>query len=134
MVDFNSEGTISKPPKEIVALIILEKLYNFLEADEHYTKTRLHGASLSLAIPRARLRNLFLVCHAMLERRLNPDQFQRVACVCMNLKEEIEPSDLMECFIIILNVLDDLQLIKLDTKPVYARHRTEEANKHHGYG
>jgi len=133
MVDFNSEGTVSKPSKEIVALIIIEKLYNFLEADEHYAKTRMNGAGISIAVPRARLRNLFLICNKMLERKLKPDEFQEVACVCMNLKEDCEVADLISAFMLILKVLDEMQLIKLDTKPVYERHKIEEANKQHGY-
>lgn len=134
MVDFNSEGTISKPPKEIVALIIIEKLYNFLEADEQYTKTRFQGAGLSLAVSRARLRNLFLVCNVMLKRRCDATEFNKVKKVCMDFSKDIDVDELMDCFLIILNVLDTLGLIKLDTKPVYNRHRTEEANKQHGYG
>jgi len=134
MVDFNSEGTMSKPPKEVMALIIIEKLYNFLEADEQYTKTMLNGASLGLAVSRARLRSLFLVTHEMLKRRIkDPADFQKVACCCMNLNQKMEGSELMESFLIILQVLDDMQLIKLDTKPQYNRHRVEEANRHHGY-
>ena len=134
MVDFNSEGTISKPPKEIVALIILEKHYNFLEADEHYAKTRLQGAGIGTEVCRARLRSLFLICYSMLHRRLKKDKFEDVKNVCCDLKAKVEPADIMNCFITIHTVLDELQLLKLDTKPVYKRHHTEEANKQHGYG
>jgi len=133
MVDFNSEGTMSKPPKEVVALIIIEKLYNFLEADESRTQTFINGADTGLAVSRARLRSLFLVTHEMLKRRLNTEDFQKVSCVCMNLANSMDGIDLMEAFIIILGVLDQMQLIKLDTKPVYDRHRVEEANKQNGY-
>lgn len=134
MVDFNSEGTISKPPREVVALIIIEKLYNFLEADEDYSKKNLSGAGGFISISRARLRSLFLVCHQMLERRCTKEEFTKLTDVCIDLKTDTEIADIMDAFKIILKVLDDLQLIKLDTKPVYNRHRTEEANKHHGYG
>jgi len=134
MVDFNSEGTISKPPKEVVALIIIEKLYNFLEADEHHAKTLLNGASLGQAVSRARLRSLFLVCHEMLKRRCDYDDYTKLKLYCLNLSHKPEEDEMMDAFMIILKVLDQLQLIKLDTKPVFQRHRTEEANKQHGYG
>ena len=134
MVDFNSTETISKPPREVVALIIIEKLYNYLEADEHYAKTRLNGAGITISVPRARLRSLFLVCHAMLERRLKADEFKEIACVCCDLSKEVHPADLMKCFITILTVLDKLELIKLDTKPVFNRLNVEESNKAQGYG
>ena len=133
MVDFNSEGTMSKPPKEVVALIIIEKLYNFLEADEIFTKTMLNGASLGLAVSRARLRSLYLVTHEMLNRRCKAEDQTKLKIVCMDLQHKTDTVELMESFLIILQVLDDLQLIKLDTKPVYKRHRIEEANKQHGY-
>lgn len=134
MVDFNSEGTISKPPKEVVALIIIEKLYNFLEADEHYAKTLLNGASLGPAVCRSRLRGLFLVCHEMLKRRCKADDYKKLRTYCLDLSYKPKDGEMMGVFMIMLTVLDDLQLIKLDTKPVFQRHRTEEANKQHGYG
>lgn len=133
MVDFNSEGTMSKPPKEVIALIIIEKLYNFLEADETFTKTMLNGASLGLSVSRARLRCLYLVSHQMLERRCTKQDKEKLRKVCMDLTYKIDSIELMESYLIILKVLDDLQLIKLDTKPVYQRHMIEEANKQHGY-
>ena len=133
MVDFNSDGTISKPPREVVALIIIEKLYNFLEADEHFAKTLLNGASLGTAVCRSRLRNLFLVCHEMLKRRCTDADYEKVRKTCMDLEEKVDTTEMMEAFMIILQVLDVLQLTKLDTKPVYNRHKVEEANKQHGY-
>lgn len=134
MVDFNSEGTMSKPPKEVMALIIIEKLYNFLEAEEERAKMQLNGASMGSAVSRARLRSLFLVTHEMLKRRIKePKEFERVQKVCMELKEKVDEPELMQSFLTILQMLDDVQLIKLDTKPQYNRHRVEEANKHHGY-
>lgn len=133
MVDFNSDGTISKPPKEVVQLIIIEKLYNYLEADEHFIKQRLQGAPLPVAVPRSRLRSLFLVCYSMIKRRLDPESYAVLEKVCIKTDEKVEPSDLLEAFSIMSDLLDTLQLTKLDTKPVFQRHKIEEANKVHGY-
>jgi hypothetical protein len=134
MVDFNDAGTMSKPPKDVVALIIIEKLYNYLEADEIFCKQKLGGAGGMTSIPRARLRNLFLLCRPMMERRLGSPEFDKVNIVCTDLEQQVDEKDLLECFIIIMSVLDKLELTKLDTKPVYNRARVEEANKVHGYG
>jgi hypothetical protein len=134
MVDFNNEGTVSRPPKDIVALIIIEKLYNFLEADESFAKTRMQGAGSTIAISRSRLRNLFLICHQMLQRKCKKEDYDQVYSTCIDLSKDCSIDDLMESFMIILQVLDDIKLIKLDTDQVYNRHRTEEANKVHGYG
>lgn len=125
---------MSKPPKEVMALIIIEKLYNFLEAEEEKTKMQLNGASMGSAVSRARLRSLFLVSHEMLKRRIKePTDFEKVRKVCMNLKDKVEDAELIESYLTILQVLDDMQLLKLDTKPQYNRYRVEESNKHHGY-
>lgn len=133
-MDFNSEGTMSKPPREIVALIIIEKIYNYIEADEHYTKTRLQGASMNTAIPRSRLRSLYLVSHELLKRKLPEKEFSDLTKILTDLDHKVESPDLNQAFITIMAVLDKLGLIKLDTKPEYRRHRTEESNKIHGYG
>ena len=134
MVDFNNEGTMSKPPKEVMALIIIEKLYNFLEAEEERTKMMLNGASTGSAVSRARLRSLFLVTHEMLKRRLKDKKdFDRVQKTCMNLKDKADDTELMGSFLTILQVLDDMKLLRLDTQEQFNRGRVEEANKHHGY-
>lgn len=134
MVDFNNESTISKPPKEVVALIIIEKIYNFLEADEDYAKKKLQGGGVSIAIPRARLRNLFLMSHALLKRGLDEPDYNGCVAVCMDVnRKDVEPDDLMEAFGHMMTVLDKVGLTKLDTKPVYNRNSIEQSNKAQGY-
>lgn len=134
MVDFNNETTIGKPPKELVSLIIIEKLYNYLEADEDYIKKRLSGAAWPLSTCRARLRTLFLMCYPMLKRRLPPEEFEKLRKICEDPRSPAEERDLLEAFQIISKILDTLGLTKLDDKPTFKRHRIEEANKAQGYG
>lgn len=133
-MDFNNEGTMSKPPREIVALIIIEKLYNFIEADESYRKTRLQGASMNLAISRARFGSLYLIARQLLERKLSAEDLEKVRSVSVDLETKITYEDLIQAYTIILKILDELGLVKLDTRPAYQRHRTEESNQIHGYG
>ena len=134
MVDFNNESTISKPPKEVVALILIEKIYNFLEADEDYSKKRLIGGAVSIANSRSRLRTLFLMSHDLLRRSLDKEVYSAVKLVCMDLKQKIEPDDLLESFGHIMAVMDKVGLTKLDTKPIYNRNSIEQSNKAQGYG
>ena len=134
MVDFNNETTIGKPPKEIVALIILEKLYNFLEADEEYIKKRLGGANWPIATSRARLRTLYLICYPMLKRRLKPPLLETVRKLCEDTTYKATEAEILEAFQNISNILDELGLTKLDDKMVFNRTRVEEANKAQGYG
>jgi hypothetical protein len=133
MVDFNNETTIGKPPKEIVALIILEKLYNFLEAYEEYIKRRLGGAAWPIATVRARLSTLFLIAYPMLKRRLQPEAFEKVRVLCEDTTSKPADKEILDAFKIISNVLDELGLTKLDDKPVFNRRRIEEANTAQGY-
>lgn len=134
MVDFNNEGTMSKPPREVVALIIIEKLYNFLEADEHYIKQLLNGAKQRLSVPTSRLRSLFLISQPLLKRRLSAEDYKEVKRVCCDWEVEVDLEKLLEIFFKIIEVLDKIGLTKLDTQPTYRRHIIEEANRVHGYG
>jgi len=133
-MDFNNEGTMSKPPREVMALIIIEKIYNFIEADESYRKTKLQGANMNLAVSRARFGSLYLISRELLERKLTPEDLEKVRIVSVELDKKIEYPELIEAYIIILKILDQLGLVKLDTRPAYQRHRTEESNQIHGYG
>jgi len=134
MVDFNNETTIGKPPKELVALIIIEKLYNFLEADEDYIKKRLGGASWPISTCRARLRTLYLMSYPMLQRRLPPEEFETLKRICEDHKHETTEAELLSAFQSISVILDTLGLTKLDDRPTFKRHKIEEANKAQGYG
>lgn len=133
MVDFNNEGTISRPPKDIVALIIIEKHYNFLEADEFFCLKHLSGVQLSSANSRSRLRNLFMTTNALLKRRLEPSIYSRIENVCMDLSKTFTQSEVVECFLLMHNVLDKIGLLKLDVKPVYDHTDIEASNKAQGY-
>lgn len=134
MVDFNNETTIGKPPKELVALIIIEKFYNFLEADEDYIKKRLGGASWPISTCRARLRTLYLVAYPMLQRRMPPEEFETLKRICEDHKHETTEAELLRAFQSISVILDTLGLTKLDDRPTFKRHKIEEANKAQGYG
>lgn len=136
MVDFNNDNTISKPPKEIVSLIVIEKFYNFLEADEHVMKQRIMGANASFAVPRARLRNLFLVCYPMLKRRMKDKEFESLRELCVigvQENKKVEYKDIVEGFTKISALLDQLELTKLDTKPGINRTKIEQSNRAQGY-
>lgn len=133
MVDFDSEATMGKPPKEIVAFIIIEKVYNFLEADESYSKTLLNGTQSFISVPRARLRTLYLTSHKLLERNLKKEELAEVHSVCMDLEKDAKQDDLLDAFSTIFMVLDKVGLWKIDTKKMFDRSRVEVANSEHGY-
>ena len=133
MVNFDNETTISKPPREVVALVAIEKLYNFLEADEAYTKDRMHGAAAPLATCRSRLRSLFLLAQPMLQRHLKATDYDLLRDGCLNINEELEADVVLDHFVKISEMLDKLELTRLDTKKKFDRQRIEESNKAQGY-
>ena len=134
MVDFNNETTISRSPVDIVATCILERRFNFIEADESSTKQKLSGAGVLIATPRARLRSLFIDGHALMKRKLSPENYQKLRNICFELNTKPTQEEILEAFLIIDEQLDASGLLRLDTKPVFNRNRIEESNKAHGYG
>ena len=132
-MDFNNEATMGKKPTELVSSIIIEKVYNFLEADEDWAKKSLQGGQITYAIARARLRTLFFSSHTLLKRNLGKEDYQDLIDTCLSTSSQITHETCLDCFGQIFEVLDKVGLWKIDTKPVFDRHRVEEANKQHGY-
>lgn len=133
-MDFNNESTMGKKPTELVASIIIEKVYNFFEADEDWAKKQLQGGSVSYAHARARLRTLFFSIHTLLKRNMTEKDYNWLTSVCLNTSQtDITPETSLEAFGLIFIVIDKIGLWKVDTRNVYNRERVEEANKEHGY-
>lgn len=133
-MDFNSEATMGKKPTELISSIIIEKVYNFLEADEDWAKKLMQGGAVTYAIARARLRTLYFSSHSMLKRNMTDKDYQWLMAVCLSTDiNEVQPEDVLEGFGMIFQVLDKVGVWKVDTQKVYARHLIEEANKAHGY-
>lgn len=132
-MDFNNDSTISKPPVEIVNLIIIEHWYNLRLAFEFYTKHKFKGASIGLDECRSRLLTLFLAVIEVLERKLEKETFTSLFKTCTDLKQSLSYETLLDSYLLINKVLDSSGLIKVDTKPYINRQRIEQANKISGY-
>lgn len=133
-MDFNSEATMGKKPAELIASIIIEKVYNFLEADEDWAKKLMQGGAVTYAISRARLRTLYFASHNLLSRNMPKKDYDWLMAVCLSTDaHEVKVEDVLEGFGLIFQVLDKVGVWKVDTQKVYERHRVEEANKAHGY-
>lgn len=133
-MDFNNESTMGKKPTELIASILIEKVYNFLEADESWAKLKIQGGAVNYAIARARLRSLFFSSHNLLKRNMEDQEYNWLMSICLSTgANDTETEDVMEGFGMIFQVLDKVGLWKIDTRKVYDRHRVEEANKQHGY-
>ena len=131
-MDFNNEATMGKKPTELVSSIIIEKIYNFLEADEFWSQKVMQGGGASYAIARARLRTLYNSSRNILQRNMTPKEYEKLTEVCMNTSVSMQPNEPLLCYEKMFSVFDKVGLWKIDTKAVYNRERVEEANKVHG--
>jgi hypothetical protein len=133
MVNFNLDSTITKPPIEIVNLIIIEHWYNVTLAYEYYNKHKCNNAVISMAECSCRLTTLFLSVNKILERKLELEQYNKLKNICLLVNKSLSTKDFLEAYLIIHSVLDACNLLKIDTKPYVNRFNTEESNKAFGY-
>jgi hypothetical protein len=132
-MDFNNEATMGKKPTELVSSIIIEKVYNFLEADEDWAKKSLQGGQVTYSIARARLRTMFFSCHTLLKRNMSEKDYDWLTSICLSTDQnDVKSEESLEAFGQMFIVLDKIGLWKIDTRAVYNRERVEEANKAHG--
>lgn len=133
MVDFSNESMISKPPIDIINLIVIEHWYNWRLAWEFYLKHRTGGNVIPTSECRSRLCSLFLSIIGLLKRRLPPEKYTEVYNICCDLSKRPTDQELLITYLDICTVLDECNLIKIDTKPFVNRRKIEESNKAEGY-
>lgn len=111
MVNFNNETIMSRPPSDVVALILLEKYANVLEALELYieneSKDFTHN---SFIILKSRLFVLFYSQKQAFRRALKKEDFYRLE----NIKNIESFEELRVVYDIIMTWLDSTQILKLD--------------------
>jgi hypothetical protein len=134
MVDFSNDSIVSRPPTEVINIIVIEHWYNCRVAWQHYFKHRLAGAGVSTSEFRSRISSLYLSVIELLLRKdkLKPEEINLLNKVCTtfgNFKED----DILKCYLIINRELDKSNLVKVDTKPFINRHSIEGSNKAHGF-
>jgi hypothetical protein len=132
MVDFNTETTMSKAPKEVISLIIIERWYNFQEAYESYVKERSRGIKSDTNIMRARLVTLLMSIPELLKRRL-PKEIDKIYIQCLDIDKPMNFNDITSIYFNISKCLDEVELTKIDTKKRYNRANIEEANEEAGF-
>ena len=133
MVNFNNDSTISKPPIEIVNLIVIEHWYNFRLAYEYYVKFKMGGSSSHIYDCRARLCTLFISIYDLLKRKLGQDRFTYIKEISTQLNKKPTDEEILDSYLTISEVLDEIGLTKLDTKPYVNRQKIEDSNKASGY-
>lgn len=133
MVDFSNDSMISKPPIDIINLIVIEHWYNWRLAWEFYLKHKSNNNTIPTAECRSRLCSLFLSIIGLLKRKLAIELYNKIYIVCCDLSKRPADTELLEAYLIISEVLDTCNLIKIDTKPQVNRQKIEESNRASGY-
>lgn len=115
--------TVGQPASEIIKILILQKRNDLIEAIEHYYKDKYISNMGDLSIIRARLTSLFVELQAMLKRRIPEYEVLKEKVFTSNKEEE-----LFSIIYQINEILDSVNLTKIDNKKVYDRMRVEEEN------
>lgn len=131
MVDFNSEGTVTTPSWDLLKILALEKRENLILSIEFFYRNKYQGGDEEhdLNMIKTRLWCLYFELEAWLIRSYkdNPQEIIR-------LKDQIEAADykiVLEAATFLNKFMDNMSLIKIDTKQVYNKKRTEVENEMH---
>ena len=140
MVDFNSEGTVTTPPADVLKILILEKREYVMEAINKYQIEAFKGFAPKDNYIKAGLFTLFLELKAMLLNSV----FKKEK-VLFNGKEEaitkqtietinsnIKSDKWLEAFEFLNNYLYAKGLIKVDSRSHYDKSRVSAINKQKG--
>jgi hypothetical protein len=125
MVDFNSETTVGLARKDILTMIVMERLYNTIGGLEEYHKFEYSGGSGNIALPKQRLLTLFNTLQPALEKSLKKELYFEL--VLFKNSEDINVIE--RSFQIINQWLYDKNLTKLDDRPTWNRFDLEADNQ-----
>ena len=139
MVDFNNEGTVSTPAINIVRILVLQARANVFEAWERYNSDDFNGGRPNIGTVRARLITWFEEHQAYLKRSLpkvkkKEDDLTYLELVDIIYKyDNFSKIEVIKIMHFLNELLDKLQINKLDLRKTYDKQSWESDNKAHGY-
>ena len=135
MVDFNSDSALSANKGHILELIILGRRDELINTFQSWKENSLANTSKSESLKyklQSILTALFLEIDRAFYRRVeNKEDYDRIRTSLLG-NEIISDEELIEYFFVINNTLDNLQLIKVDTKKKYDTTEIEAENEEKG--
>jgi len=131
-INFNDNNLTNRPPTDVINMIVIEAWYNWRLAYEFYLNNKYNGKTMYLHDCRARISNLYLTLYELLNRKLKEEELEFLKNICMMNQTSTE-ADILKAYLIINRVLDETQLIRVDTKRIIDRSNIEESNKAYGY-
>ena len=140
MVDFNSGDVFTSNKGFILELVVLGRRDELLNTFQIWREQKLGRSSKEESTKfklRAVLFTLFLELDRAIYRKLKtPDEADNVKYEEYKKKvldiKDIEDGELIELFFVINNILDGLNLIKIDTKRKYDTTNAETENEEKG--
>jgi len=130
MVDFNNDSTITRTPKDILEILIIEKRTYFIDAYEKYIKDKSNGVKAPISVLKARLTSLYLEIYPSLSKNMDETEL-------IGLRKFIDSDnskDLLDAFNQISEFLYAKKLLMWDSMKQYDPTSAEEENKFHGMG
>lgn len=131
MVDFNDATTVGTPAVDIFRVEALQAQSNAFEAFEVYNKQKERGVNADLSVTKARLITWYLI-HQPYMKRSKHKQMLIIEEVLLRSKEDIEEDKIIEIMLTLNELLDQLNITKLDTRKIYDRTKWEQENKTQG--
>ena len=131
MVDFNDSTTVGTPAVDIFRVEALQAQANTFEAFELYKKQKERGIDPDLAITKSRLVTWFLIHQPYIKRTKKKNEYDAIHNVLL-VDEEIEEEKVIEILLYLNELIDSLNITKLDTKKVYDKTKWEQENKMQG--
>lgn len=127
-MDFNDGQTAGLARFDLLALELIERRYNLIQAIEEAHKPYFNGSQLNMNIVKARLLSLYFTLLSALKNSLPPEQLEILNQIV--LYEDY--NDIIKCFQIIDKWLYDKNITKIDGKILIKTGRMEQKNKLRG--
>jgi len=131
MVNFNSDATIGISPKNILAMIILQRRNDLIEAIESAKSKDLQGQTPNLSQVSARLLSLKLELEELLIRKLPRKRRKELEEIIKKDSPTIQ--EIINAYMIINKALDKTEITKIDTLRKLDFQDIEKMNEHFGY-
>lgn len=124
--------TTGAPSADISRVIILERRYYANEAIRSYLLKTLNGMAADTSELQSALASLFLEQQAMFERNMEPQAYLNCARLLLGV-ENRSYSDLLNCFMVLNNIIDKMRISKLDLKKEYDSTSVIEEDEANGF-
>jgi hypothetical protein len=131
MVDFNDSATVGTPAVDIFRIEALQAQANAFEAFESYKKQKERGVNPDLSITKARLVTWFLIHQPYIRRARKNDEYKQLHTALL-VDDDLSEEKTIEIILYLNEILDKLNITKLDTRKVFDHTKWEQENKHHG--